>query len=58
MKKVLGFKFATIKGIDTQNPDITKVFSMCKVAAEQDGYKIFAIRVSSKFLLAKFLSQN
>lgn len=44
-KKALGFKFATIKGINTENPDIEKVFRMCKVAAEQDGYKIFAIPV-------------
>ncbi|XP_078377926.1 uncharacterized protein LOC144661094 isoform X1 [Oculina patagonica] len=43
-KKALGFRFATIKGINTENPDIEKVYRMCKVAAEQDGYKIFAIR--------------
>ena len=45
-KKALGYKFATIKGVDNDNPDIEKVFHMCRVAAEQEGYEIFAIRVS------------
>jgi len=44
-KKVLGFKFASIKGINIENPDIEKVFNGCRVVAEEKGYKIFAIRV-------------
>lgn len=44
-KRVLGLRFATIKGINNANPDIEKVFNMCSVAAEKKGYKIFGIRV-------------
>ena len=55
-KRVLGHKFATIKGINIANPDIEKVFNMCRVAAEQKGYKIFAIRVrrNSKMFFIHF----
>ena len=48
-KRVLGLKFATIRGINIAKPDIEKVFNMCRVAAEQEGYKIFAIRVRRSF---------
>ena len=44
-KRVLRFRFASIKGINNEDPDIEKVFNMCRVAAEQKGYEIFAIRV-------------
>ena len=44
-KKSLPRKFATIKGIDLDNPDVTKIFNMCKAAAVNDGFEIFAIRV-------------
>lgn len=44
-KRVLGRTFATINGISIENPDIEKVFNMCRVKAEQRGFKIFAIRV-------------
>lgn len=43
-KRVLGRTFATINGISIENPDIEKVFNMCRVKAEQRGFKIFAIR--------------
>ena len=44
-KRVLGRKFATIKGINMADPDIDKVFNMCRAVAEQEKYKMFAIRV-------------
>jgi len=44
-KRVFKRKFATIKGIRNKNPDIEKVFNMCRVIAEEKGYEIFAIRV-------------
>ena len=47
-EKSSAVKFATIKGINTANPDVAKVFNMCKAAAESDGYEIFAIRVRVK----------
>jgi len=59
VKRVLGFRFATIKGINSANPDIDKVFNMCRVAAEQKGYKMFAIRVrrsSEMFFIPFFVS--
>lgn len=58
-KRVFGIKFATIRGINIANPDIEKVFNMCRVAAEQKGYKIFAIRVrrnSEMFFIPFFVS--
>lgn len=58
-KRVFGIKFATIRGINIANPDIEKVFNICRVAAEQKGYKIFAIRVrrnSEMFFIPFFVS--
>ena len=57
-KRVLGRKFATIKGISIENPDIEKVFNMCRVKAEQEGYKIFAIRVRRKLEFFSFLQDD
>ncbi|XP_020612749.1 neurogenic locus notch homolog protein 1-like [Orbicella faveolata] len=52
-KRVFGIKFATIRGINIANPDIEKVFNMCRVAAEQKGYKIFAIRGVNRCVTSK-----
>ncbi|KAL9967399.1 hypothetical protein ACROYT_G025616 [Oculina patagonica] len=42
--KVLPNKFATVRGVNAQNPDIEKVYNKCKAKAEISGYEIFAIR--------------
>ena len=44
-KRALQRQFATVKGINLGNPDITKIFNECKDAAEKSGFEIFAIRV-------------
>ena len=44
-KKVLPRKFATVKGINRKNPDLTKIVTKCKAKAEEEGFEIFAIRV-------------
>ena len=44
-KRVLPRKFATVKGIKRKNPDLTKIVTKCKAAAEKNGFEIFAIRV-------------
>lgn len=43
--KVFPNKFATVWGINANNPDIEKAYTKCKAKAEMKGYEIFAIRV-------------
>jgi len=57
-KRVLKHKFATIKGISTENADIIeKVFNKCREKAEEEDYNIFAIRVRRNLELFFFFSR-
>ncbi|KAJ7386814.1 hypothetical protein OS493_006844 [Desmophyllum pertusum] len=51
--KVFPNKFATVWGINANNPDIEKAYTKCKAKAEMKGYKIFAIRNARRCVTSK-----
>lgn len=44
-------KFAKVRGINEENPDIEKIYNKCKAKAVEKGYEIFAIRVRINYVL-------
>ncbi len=56
--KVLPNKFATVRGVNAQNPDIEKVYNKCKAKAEINGYEMFAIRVRMNYSVSSLTIED